>query len=519
MRRLGRRQEMIALSICAGALAVAVALPVAMLAVETSSSDALVAAGSTLARPATWRLLLVSLGLASATTVGALLVGVPLGTLVARTDLRGRHFLLWLHAFPFFVPPYLLALGWFHLLGRASPLGSAASSEALFSAAGVVGVLTLAYAPVVTGLVVMALRGVDPALEEPARAVAPPGRVVLRILLPLSWPAIAWSALIVFAMALSETGVPLFLRVRTYPAAVFSRLGGFDYAPGEAFALALPLVCAALLLLVVERRLIGDRSFASLVGRHVPQRPYALGRWGGPAAIGSWAQVVLALAPIASLVAVASRGTPASTVGWMGMSLATSALVAVVSATGIAALGFVLGHALARRRTGAAALDALAMLAFVLPSAVLGAGIIAAWNRPEARLVYGSVAILVVGLVGRYAIVGARTVAASVSGTSTHIEEAAAVFGASWLRRMLRIVLPTNATGVATAWLLALLFCLRDLDTVILFYPPGREPLPVRIFTLEANGPDAVVAGLAVVQILATAVVLALGLLMVRRSR
>ena len=229
--------------------------------------------------------------------------------------------------------------------------------------------------------------------------------------------------------------------------------------------------------------------------------------------------MVLALAPIASLVAVASRGTPASTVGWMGMSLATSALVAVVSATGIAALGFVLGHALARRRTGAAALDALAMLAFVLPSAVLGAGIIAAWNRPEARLVYGSVAILVVGLVGRYAIVGARTVAASVSGTSTHIEEAAAVFGASWLRRMLRIVLPTNATGVATAWLLALLFCLRDLDTVILFYPPGREPLPVRIFTLEANGPDAVVAGLAVVQILATAVVLALGLLMVRRSR
>ena len=41
----------------------------------------------------------------------------------------------------------------------------------------------------------------------------------------------------------------------------------------------------------------------------------------------------------------------------------------------------------------------------------------------------------------------------------------------------------------------------------------------MRIFTLEANGPDAVVAGLAVVQILATAVVLALGLLMVRRSR
>ena len=34
-----------------------------------------------------------------------------------------------------------------------------------------------------------------------------------------------------------------------------------------------------------------------------------------------------------------------------------------------------------------------------------------------------------------------------------------------------------------------------------LFYPPGGEPLTVRIFTLEANGPEAVVSGLAAIHI------------------
>jgi iron(III) transport system permease protein len=72
-------------------------------------------------------------------------------------------------------------------------------------------------------------------------------------------------------------------------------------------------------------------------------------------------------------------------------------------------------------------------------------------------------------------------------------------------------VLPVSARGVIAGWLLAFLFCVRDLETAVLFYPAGREPLTVRLFTLEANGPPAVVAGLAVAQVALTAAVLTLG--------
>jgi iron(III) transport system permease protein len=52
----------------------------------------------------------------------------------------------------------------------------------------------------------------------------------------------------------------------------------------------------------------------------------------------------------------------------------------------------------------------------------------------------------------------------------------------------------------------------------MLFYPPGWEPLTVKIFTLEANGPEEVVAALSVIHIGMTAAFLGLGSLALSRS-
>jgi len=73
--------------------------------------------------------------------------------------------------------------------------------------------------------------------------------------------------------------------------------------------------------------------------------------------------------------------------------------------------------------------------------------------------------------------------------------------------------------GIAAAFLLTFVFCLRDLETAVLFYPPGGEPLTVRVFTLEANGPAGVVAALALVQVLIAAAVLVAGSLLFLGSR
>lgn len=519
LRAFVRRHEQQLILASAGATLLATSVaPLASLLVREGSSW--LSAWTLLAGSSAAVLLLRSLALSVLITLLALALGVPLGVLIGRTNVRGLWAASLLHAFPAFLPPFVLALGWFHFFGVSGIFGSEASSKALFSPVGLVLVLALAFTPIATALVALGIRGVDPGLEEAARVVAGPFRMITRILIPGAAPAWILAAIVIFTLAFSELGVPMFLRVDTFPAAVFSRLGGVGYAPGEALALILPLLPLALILLAVERRFVGARSYAVFGLRSRAQQRLSLGRWRPAGSLALWIAAVLSAAPIAALAWHAlSRGGLAAVAQWLGWSLWNSLASSALAATAIVGMGVVIGHAGARRFRAAAALDAVAVLAFVAPAAVLGIGLIGLWNRSGLQWLYGSAGILVVGYVARYAVIGVRTVASLVAQTPIHLEEAAAAVGAGFWRRMTRIVLPLHARGIVFAWLLALVFCLRDLELAVLYYPPGGEPLTVRLFTLEANGPQPVVAALALVQVAMTAVVVGVGgLCLARRA-
>lgn len=498
-------------------LVVAALLPlVYLLGQVVASPDAL----NLLASLRPWWLLVRSLVFSLSITAVTAVIGIPLGFLIARGNWRLRKIILLLHSLPMFLPPFVVALGWFQLLGREGLLGSETTARFLFSGLGLVALLALTFAPVVTCLTVLGVLGVDASIEEAALTVARPGRVALRILLPAARPAIALALIIVFALSLSELGVPMFLRVEVFQAAVFARLGGVSYAPVEAFALVLPLIPLALLLLFVERRLVGTGRLAVTGLQGMRRKPLPLGRWRISVAVASWVLVALALLPIVSLfVRAASGGGFSRLPNWLGQAPWTSLVTAILAALVIAVLGLVLGHAAGRALPGARALDGLAVLSFVMPAPVLGVGIIGVWNRPATTFLYGSIAVLVIGSIARYAVVGIRSVAAVIVQIPRHFEEAAQTTGASFVRRLTRIVLPLDARAVAIGFILALVFCLRDLETAVLYYPPGYETLTVRLFTLEANGPPSVVAALAVTQIVITATVLSIGLALLIRRR
>jgi iron(III) transport system permease protein len=479
--------------------------PLVALALEGASADAFALLG----RVVTWRLFAVTLLTSLAVTSVALVIGVPLGVLLGRTTVIGRRVLLVVHAFPVFVPPFLIALGWFHVFG-----GTHASSV-LFSRLGLVLVLGLAFAPVITLLTVLGLDGVDPALAEAGRLVARPRRVIMRILLPIAWPSIALGALVVFALAFAELGVPMFLRVEAYPAAVFARLGGIDYAPGEAFVLVLPQLAVAVLLLVVERRWIARRT-TDVLGIRRDHAPDRLAASRVPLTLLCLAIVAAGLLP---LLALAQRADWSGAWSWAGDSVANSLFDAAIAATVMTACGIVLGHAAARRARGARIVDVPLVLAFVTPAAALAAGLIDMWSRPSTQAVYATSAIIIVGYVARYAVLGVRPLALVFARGSERLEAAATTVGAGYARRLVRIVIPLHARAIGAIWLLCAVFCLRDLETAVVYYPPGRETLPVRIFTLEANGPPGAVAALASLHVAITAMIFMLGLVVLRRGR
>jgi iron(III) transport system permease protein len=354
-----RYQRAIVLTLAALLLAVFTLVPLAAPLSELLTGDADIPALLGSARLA--RLLARSLSLAASVTALSLLIGVPFGALLGRTDILGRRLAWILHAFPMFLPPFLLALGWFHLFGRQGLLGSEASTKMLFGWPGVLIVLSLSFAPIVTTLTALGLASVDASLEEAARVVARPWHVMTRVLLPSAWPAIALAAIIVFSLSLSELGVPMFLRVDVYPAAIFARLGGIDYAPGEAFGLALPLLAIGLCLVLLERRTRGGRSFAVIGLRSEPRPPLPVGRLRVPLSIACWAVTALSLLPIAALTWRAAAGGGFGALSqWVGASPWNSLLVAGAAATLIVALALVIGHAAARGIRGASWLDAIA---------------------------------------------------------------------------------------------------------------------------------------------------------------
>ena len=77
---------------------------------------------------------------------------------------------------------------------------------------------------------------VDPSLEDAARTVARPWHVATRILLPLSVPALSLGAFLVFILAFSELAVSMFLRVETYPSALFARLWFLQVGDSKSYA-------------------------------------------------------------------------------------------------------------------------------------------------------------------------------------------------------------------------------------------------------------------------------------------
>lgn len=458
-----------------------------------------------------WWLLARSLGLSAAVTLLALTVGVPLGVLFSRATFPLRKLLIAVHVAVVFLPPFLPALGWFHLLGREGWVGGELSASLLFSELGVVLVLASCFTPIVTALTAIGVSGVDASLEEAARIVGGPWRAAARVLVPCAAPAIALAGIVVFALAFSELGVPMFLRVDVYPAVVFSRLGGMDFAPGEAAVFVLPLVVVALGLLWLERRFAGRRAIAVLGSRARAQEPLF-----GPHPLFLGLACLAAVTSVLPIAALATRSGVAGGLGevvrWTGDAPRNGLRASAIAAVVMTFVALVLGRALARQSRVSAWLDGLATLAFVLPSSILGVGIVGAWNRPATNWLYATFAVLVIGFVARYSAVATRTFAAAVAQVPPSLEDAARTVGAGYIRR-LGLVVGLARRGLVATFILALVFALRDLETAALFYPPGGEPLTVRIFTLEANGPPAVVSALAMLHVLITFAAVGVGLI------
>jgi iron(III) transport system permease protein len=457
------------------------------------------------------------LGIAVAVLAG--LAGTTLAVLVTKTDLPSPRALGALLTFPLFLPPFVLALGWFAVLGRegllANVAGQAAgarASDLLFGAGGAILVLTVAYTPIAFRLVRVGLAAIDPAAEEAARLHRGWARTIRHIDLPLVAPSIALALLVTFVLVVGELGVPAFLRYRVFSAEVFAQFAAFLDIRG-AVAMSLPLVLLVLAGVAIERGLLRHR--VRFLPRHRLEPGVApLGRWRAAVGAAAWTWVAATvLVPFAALaVRAGGAGSYRLALRGAGTSIGRSLWMAAVAATVILALALLLAYLVertrARRRDG---IDTALLLLFAAPGTVLGVGLILVWNRDGFGWLYGSAAIVLLGWIAHFTPLAARVVSVALQGLPTSLEEAARLARVTWGRTVRHVVVPPVRPALTGAWLLAFVFCLRDLDLAITIYPPGTETLTVRVYTLMANSPEPVVAALALLTVGLVALVVAAG--------
>lgn len=484
-------------------------VPLIVLAVKAAREGST----ATLASAATWSLLGRSLALSAIVAGLAGLLGVAAGYALATTRWPGRSIARVLLVGPLVLPPYIHAIGWTTLLRPggaavgwiAAVIGASPANiaDSVYSFGGAVLVLALALFPVPMLFVHAALVSTPHSLVEAAQNMgAGPWRVFLAARWPFILPAAASSMLIVFLLASADLGVPTILKVPVFNFEVFTQLGAFNDV-AAATMLAAPLIAAGLVAVVLERRVVWNRSYQADerddVSGDIPRT--SRHATGLTVCLAVLLIIVSLVLPLGAIVAEGCRWEAIVRAASIAVRPAlNTVLYAACAATAITMIGLALSWMLrGRGRRKRALTDALLVLGFATPGSILALGLLAAYDRPGVSAMAPASMLVVAALVVRLVIVGQRVVSAGVGAIPDTLIEAAQLAGASGPRTIRSIVLPLVVPHLAAAVVVTFVLAAAEIGSTILLYPPGGETLPIALYSVEANSPRALVAAMTLI--------------------
>jgi ABC-type spermidine/putrescine transport system permease subunit I len=206
------------------------------------------------------------------TTLFTLLTGYPMAYYLTTTEGWERTLLSGACLFPLFVTVLVGTLGWYILLlpfGLTQKILVALGLlhgplSALNTFSALIVVMVYLHLPYAILIVASSMQGVGLDKVNAARVLgAPPAYILRRILIPLTMPGIASSAILVFALSISSYLVPVLItgqRLRVLPMAIFSYttdILNWPFASVLAIVLLAIVVAATYVFTMVTNRLTG----------------------------------------------------------------------------------------------------------------------------------------------------------------------------------------------------------------------------------------------------------------------
>jgi iron(III) transport system permease protein len=470
-----------------------------------------------------------ALAIAVCTTLLSLAIALPAAVLAARYEFPGKGALTTLLLVPLILPPFVGAIGLYHLLGRYGTFNTLLVQLGLiehgidFIGRGgfwaIVVLEALHLYPILYLNATAALANLDPALEEAAENLgAGWWRRFFGIVLPLMRPGLFAGTTIVFIWSLTELGTPLMFNYeQVTPVQIFNGLKAMAVSR-EPYALTAVLLAAAAGSYVLGRLVFGGRPEPMSGRASIRAETSRLPAWRGALAAAFLSSIVLvAVLPHVGVVLTSVSGvgqwyrslvprdfTGAHYVTALSHPLAVGSIRNSLFYASMAVLidlaaGLVIGYLVVRTTLrGRHLLDGLAMVPLAVPGLVLAFGYVAMtlrWPLGPGDPLEGAVDVIgaepnpVPLLIIAYAIrrlpYVVRSAAAGLEQTPYELEEAAMNLGAGRVRAVGTILVPLIAANLIAGGLLAFSFAMLEVsDSLILAQREADFPITKAIYVL-----------------------------------
>lgn len=437
--------------------------------------------------------------LAFLSACGCVAVGTPAAVGIHNGRLRNsvrRWFFLLLAP----VPYYIYALTWMSLArlsGRADRRQLTMSMTGLLPC---VAVNIMAFLPMVTGLVLIAMEHFDRQQEEVARVYGTGHKVLVRVVLPAVRPYLSAAGILVFIFSVTDFSVPSLFQYQTYTLELFSEYSR-GCSLGQVGRLALPLVLAVSALVVSALRKVRPLSAGN-----TPMGENGLdlhGIWALPGRLGMAVCILQLLIPAGVLVLEMQ--------GWRNLwgsvvlcrrELAVSAVTAGLASVTALALAGPVGTWMAGKSL---AVRALVMFPAAVPSSLVAMGLLRVVNGSPFHWLSQTVYFPALGCAIKYMPLAALIFMAREGRIPREELEMGRIFAVSRREYVIRVLFPAYRPAVLGAAVLVFLMTLGEEGITLVLMPPGYGTLAVKIYNYLHYGAGELVSGFCLVTVVLTA--------------
>jgi iron(III) transport system permease protein len=424
------------------------------------------------------------------------------------SNIRGKRFFRFIAFLPLLAPSVMSGLAFLLLFGRGGIvsqwLKSWFSIELdLYGLPGLWIVQTISYFPLAYMTTTGVLRSISPNLEIAAQNLGARGFHLFRtITLKLALPGIINAFLLVAINCFADFGNPKLIGGNYSLLAVEIYGEIINNEPGLASVMGIILVIPALIVFIIQERVLSKGSFSTITGKPVSGLKRVTTSKGVDVLLFSLNAVIsifiMAMFAITLLFAFTKNFGRDNTFTMDHMmkvvfnasspAVLNSLVLSLISSILAVAFALVLAYIVVRKVfPGKRLLDFTAVLPIALPGTFVGLALIVAFSSGPIML-QGSAVLIIVAMLLKQMPVGYRGLIASFKQVDKSIEEAATNLGADSRKTLITIVFPMLQKTIVANFVYAFMKNMNTLSTIVFLITPKWVVAAVSIFNYAETG-------------------------------